>query len=306
LKGFGDNAKVLLIYYALPNGSTIEQTVGKKLKEGDDPLFDVQHIGAQTRFLRNVLKDQTIVTIYLENEKHSWPAWKAATPDYADMVREMIDRTRDIFSEWDPVTGLNGHSGGGRFIFSFLDAFKEIPGYVVRIGFLDSTYGYEDSTYGPKLSGWLSKDKHRYLCALAYNDSVVIYNGKPLVSPTGGTWYRTKCMLKYLSGSISFREKDNDSLIWYTSKDKRAEIILKNNPDGKIFHTVQVELNGFIHSILNGTKYDQRGYSYFGKRAYSDFISDSVIIPVRTLNIPATMRRRDGETERLRDDTTED
>lgn len=45
--GFGRNDKVLLIFYALPNGNTIEQTFGKNLKEGDDWHFNIQHIGAQ-------------------------------------------------------------------------------------------------------------------------------------------------------------------------------------------------------------------------------------------------------------------
>lgn len=47
---------VLLVYYALPNGSTIEQTIGKAIQPGDDWRFEIQHIGAQTRYLRE--KDQ--------------------------------------------------------------------------------------------------------------------------------------------------------------------------------------------------------------------------------------------------------
>jgi len=44
LKGFGKNDKVLLVFYALPNGNSIEQTVGKNLKEGDDWHYNIQHI----------------------------------------------------------------------------------------------------------------------------------------------------------------------------------------------------------------------------------------------------------------------
>ena len=66
LKGFGKNDRVLLVFYALPNGNTIEQTVGKNLKEGDDWHYNIQHIGAQTRYLRHILKKETIVTVYLE------------------------------------------------------------------------------------------------------------------------------------------------------------------------------------------------------------------------------------------------
>ena len=46
-KDFAPDKPVLLILYALPNGNTTAQTVGKKLLPGDDWHFDIQHIGAQ-------------------------------------------------------------------------------------------------------------------------------------------------------------------------------------------------------------------------------------------------------------------
>jgi hypothetical protein len=122
---------------------------------------------------------------------------------------------------------------------------------------------------------------------LAYNDSVVIYNGRQLVSPTGGTWYRSRMMKDYLSGFFDFRVRKRDSLIWNRALKNRVEIILRENNEGRIWHTVQVERNGFIHSTVNGTKLENRGYRYFGKRAYAKFIGDTVIIPLRSLNIPA-------------------
>lgn len=286
IRGFESGKRVLLIFYALPNGNTIEQTFGKKPKEGDDWHFNIQHIGAQTRFLRSVLKNQTLVVVYLENARKSWPLWKAGTPGYEQQVRKMVDGVTEIFAPWSPQVVLNGHSGGGRFVFSYLDAVKNIPDDVVRIAFLDSDYGYEDTIYGPKLRQWLNSKNRKFLCALAYNDSVVVFNGKPLVSPEGGTWYRSRMMLKYLSRGFRFRYRNSDSLIWNTALKKRIEIVLKNNPDKKIFHTVQVERNGFIHSVLSGTKFEQKNYTYFGPRAYSRFIADSVNLPIRCLNIP--------------------
>jgi hypothetical protein len=294
LTGLGDSDSVMLIFYALPNGNTIEQTFGKKLKEGDDWHYDIQHIGAQTRFLRKIVSDRTIVVAYLENSKKSWPAWTSANGDYRDQVKGIVDNVKSIFTRWEPQVVLNGHSGGGRFIFDYMDAEGNIPDDVVRIAFLDSDYGYEDTTYGASLVKWLKSARDKYLCILAYNDSVVIYNGKPLVSPTGGSWYRSKLMKTYFENSFRFREKKRDSLIWYSSQGNRVEIILKPNPHGKIFHTEQVEYNGFIHSILSGTRYEEKGYRYFEARAYLDLIADSVIIPIRRLNIPA--RKPDAET----------
>jgi hypothetical protein len=292
LKGFDKDDKVLLVFYALPNGNTIEQTFGKKLKDDDDWHFDIQHIGAQTRFIRNILKNQTIVVVYLEAIQKSWSLWLANTTDSVKKIKTIVDDVKEMFSQWKPQVVLSSHSGGGRFIFSYIDAVEEIPEDVARIAFLDSNYGYEDTISGPKLARWLKSGKKKYLCTLAYNDSVVIYNGRPLV--TGGTWYRSKMMQKYLSGSFRFRQQDKDTIIWYKSRERKIEIILKTNPDEKIFHTRQVELNGFIHSILSGTRHEKKGYSYFGERAYSGFIADSIIIPICRLNIP--LRRSDAES----------
>ncbi len=294
LKGFGKNDRVLLVFYALPNGNTIEQTLGKKLKEGDDWHFNIQHIGAQTRFLRHLIKKETIVTIYLESGQKSWPAWVAKTSDSIQTVKRMVDNIKEIFAPWHPNVALTGHSGGGRFVFSYLDAVETIPDDVVRISFLDSDYGYVDSLHGPKILNWLKTWRHNCLSILAYNDSVVVFNGKQLVSPTGGTWYRSKLMQKYLAHSLAFKTEEDDSLIWKRALKRRVEFILKTNPNNKIFHTTQVERNGFIHSMVSGTRFEKRGYTYFGERAYLDYIGDSIPIPIRRLNIPP--RKPDAES----------
>lgn len=286
INGFEKDDRVLLVIYALPNGNSIEQTFGKNLKEGDDWHFNIQHIGAQTRFLRNIIKERTVVVAYFENSKKSWPAWNAGLADSGEQVRKMADDIKRLFEPWHPEIVLNGHSGGGSFIFKYLSAAEDIPEDVVRIAFLDSDYGYEDTIHGPKITRWLKSGRDKYLCTLAYNDSVVIYNGKPLVSPTGGTWYRSRMMKDYLGRSFRLREKVRDSLIWYSSPGRRIEFIFKPNPAGKIFHTYQVEYNGFIHSMLSGTRHKQKDYRYFGERAYSQFISDTLALPIRRMNIP--------------------
>lgn len=286
LKGFDAGDRVLLVIYALPNGNTIEQTFGKRIKDGDDWHFNIQHIGAQTRFLRGVIRDRTVVVAYFENNRKSWPAWSANTPACSEETKKIVDAVAALFEPWKPELALNGHSGGGRFIFNYLDAFYSVPDRVVRIAFLDSNYGWENESYGGKLVHWLESGKNRHLCTMAYNDSVVIYNGKPLVSPTGGTWYRSGVMRDYVAGSFRLKKQVRDSLIWYTTRDRKIEFIFKPNPKGKIFHTQQVEYNGFIHSMLSGTGDEQKGYTYFGARAYDEFISDKVIMPVRRLNIP--------------------
>jgi hypothetical protein len=49
---------------------------------------------------------------------------------------------------------------------------------------------------------------------------------------------------------------------------------LKENPERKILHTVQVERNGFIHALVTGTPNENRGYEYYGERAYARWIQE--------------------------------
>lgn len=278
---------VLLVFYPLPNGNTIEQTFGKKTGVEDDWHFNIQHIGAQTRFLRSHIKNKTVVLVYLQAMSRSWPQWVAGNENAIQDIRHTVDRIRNMFAGWNPEVYLNGHSGGGRFVFSFIDSSDDLPQWVSSISFPDSNYGYEDSTAGLKIRSWLKNNHDARLCVLAYNDSIVKYNGKPLVSPTGGTWYKSKKMLDFLSSEFSFtgRSLKRDTIVEFSAEQRRILFLLKENPRGKIYHTVQVEKNGFIHSVLHSTRQEDKKYRYFGKRAYEKYISDSVILPIRALNI---------------------
>jgi hypothetical protein len=57
--------KTIITFFALPNGNTTEQTMGKKMQEGDDWHFDIQHIRAQTKFIRREMPQVNFVVIYL-------------------------------------------------------------------------------------------------------------------------------------------------------------------------------------------------------------------------------------------------
>jgi len=272
---FNPKGKTYLVFYALPNGNNIEWTKGKRLKEGDDWHFDIQHIAAQTRFVRNLDKKNNYIVAYLMAEQKSWPAWKRSTADSIFIIKKIIDSVSNLFSIYHPKIFLNGHSGGGSFIFGFLDAVDAIPDNVERIAFLDSDYGYQDSMHKNKLIKWLNKNNTNKLVVLAYNDSVVIYNGKPLVSPTGGTWYRSRLMQRNLAEAFQFTTVADTAFIKHEALNGRIKIILKENPGGLIYHTEQVAKNGFIFSILSDTRFDKKKYfSYFDERVYEKFIGD--------------------------------
>lgn len=261
----------IVCFYALPNGNTTAQTMGKKMQPGDDWHFDIQHIRAQTVFLRHALKRKNLVVIYLENDQKSWPAWKQKHPDFPTRIPALVDSLTGIIPAAKKQVYLNGHSGGGSFIFGYLAGKRTLPATLKRISFIDSNYGY-DSSYLPVLQQWLATVKDAALNVFAYNDSVALYQGKPVVSARGGTWYRSHLMLQHLQPAMPFYRTVTDSIIHYTSGDRRVQFFFKPNEDRGIYHTQQVELNGFIHSILCGTRKDSKGYRYYGKRAYAAWI----------------------------------
>jgi len=266
--------KTFLVLFALPNGNSIEWTKGKKLKNGDDWHFDIQHIAAQTRFVRTLDKKNNYIVVYLMSEQKSWPAWKKTTEDSKPKIKSIVDDLLDRFREYQPSVILNGHSGGGSFIFGYLDAVERIPRNIERIAFLDSDYGYEDSLHTTKFADWL-QEKNHHLFVLAYNDSIVIFNGKQLVSATGGTWYRSRLMQRKLSNYFTFKTIADTSRIDHSALKGRVRMILKENPDGLIYHTIQVEKNGFIFSLLSNTKFDRRKhFTYFGDRVYARYIEE--------------------------------
>lgn len=271
---FNKKGRTFLILFALPNGNSIEWTKGKKINPGDDWHFDIQHIAAQTRFVRNADKKNNYIIAYLMADQKSWPAWRRTHHGSFDLIRSVVDSLADRFKAYNPAIFLNGHSGGGSFIFGYLDGVPKIPDKIERIAFLDSDYGYDETFHAKKITDWLQNENHK-LFVLAYNDSLVIFNGKPLVSPTGGTWYRSRLMQRKLAETYPFKTVSDTAFIDHSALNGRIKIILKENPNGLIYHTVQVERNGFIYSLLSNTQFDKRKYfTYWGDRIYGKYIAE--------------------------------
>jgi hypothetical protein len=266
---------VKLIFYALPNGNTTEQTIGKVTDTNDDWHFDIQHIGAQTRFLRKMYPNEALVVVYLEANQKSWPAWRKKYAMQPELILKLVDEVRARFHDFKVRVTLSGHSGGGSAIFGFINAQDHIPSDVERIAFLDSNYAYDESLHHKeKLVAWLRDSDRHYLSVLAYNDAIALLNGTTFVSAAGGTWGKSHAMLKDLGAEIKFAGETNAAtgIETYTALDGRVKFLLKENPTREIFHTVQVARNGFIQSMLSGTPLEGQGYVYFGARAYTNWI----------------------------------
>ena len=192
--------------------------------------------------------------------------WRCADP------RNHRRRAETPWRTAHPRIALRGHSGGGSFIFGYLNNVDTIPEEVERIAFLDANYAYQTDRHQGKLTAWLKASDAHYLVVLAYDDAVALLDGKPFVSASGGTWGRSHQMLDDLKASMPFTTEISGGLERSSALAGRVRFLLKENPDRKVLHTVQVEKNGFIESLLSGTKLEGAGYMYFGDRAYTRFI----------------------------------
>ena len=263
--------RIRLVLFALPNGNTIEQTFGRRKQPGDDWHYDIQHIGAQTRFVRRTVKDESVVVAYIEANNHAWPQWLHGQD--ANVTETIVNSIISRYSNVDLHVAIDSHSGGGAFEFAYINSVSEIPAPIDRIAFLDSEYNYDATNHEAKIAKWLRADNH-YLCAIAYDDASARYKGKPFVSAQGGTWGRTHAILSDLGRDFPITRTNSTDPERYEGLSGRIVFLLKENPSAEVFHTVQVERNGFIESLLSGTSYEEKGYTYFGKRAYSKLIHD--------------------------------
>ncbi len=264
-------APVQVVIYAVPAGNTIEQTLGRRLRADDDWHFDIQHLAAQTRWLR-AHGHPNLVLAVVEPQGKSWTAWTREMPHAGAKFGAVLDELRRA------VPGaritLASHSAGGSAIFSLLDERESLPDDVERLVFLDSNYRYDASRgHAAKLAAWLQGAPDRVLYVAAYEDFRARLEGKAFVSEAGGTWGRSQAMLTDLAGVLGGFERRNDDgpLEDHRAKDGRAIFLLRRNPEAAIWHTRLVELNGFIHAMRAGTPEEAKGYRYLDPRVYGEF-----------------------------------
>lgn len=287
---FDSSQPVDLILYALPNGNSTLQTMGRRMVEGLDWHFDIQNIGAQTRALRTMGFPNAIVA-YLEADSKSWPSWRQSR-GYEKANRrivEIVDQVRRAAGEPEAMrVTLAGHSGGGSFMFGFIEGQDSIPRWIDRIIFLDANYNF-DWSHGEKLVKWLRDDARHHLVVLAYDDRNIMLDGKKVVSDSGGTWRASERMINYLREPYEFSTDTLGEFRRYRAP--QVDILLHPNPENKILHTTMIgEMNGYMHAMLTG-----RG-GYVGgllktSRAYSAFTADSVVLPAAS---PPDIPRRDS------------
>lgn len=262
-----------LIIFALPNGNTLEQTLGCKMKPGLDWHCDIQHIAAQTRLLRTLFPDEQIVLVCAEAPKLSWPSFRKDVPAANARIGKFVDAWRNEFGTKDCKVTLTGHSGGGAFMFGTIEANDEIPAYIDRIAFLDANYSFAADLHAKKLESWLQADTARRFIVVCYDDREITYNGKKVVGPDGGTYRATGRMRTAISKVIPLTESVHDPFQETTGLEGRIHFYTHPNPQNKILHTALVgDMNGFLHIATLGTPQEGKWGTFGGPRAYSQFV----------------------------------
>ena len=260
-----------LVVYTVPAGNSIEQTLGRALRRDDDWHFDIQHVAAQARWLRSHGRPNLVLAV-LQPARGSWVTWTRDNERPGEKFAGMLGELRR------KVPGarltLASHSAGGSAVFSLLEFWEAIPPEVERIAFLDSNYRYDPARgHAARLSAWLKGGGDRRLVVMAYEDFRARIDGVPFVTEKGGTWGRSLAMRDDLAvgvGGLTLRQ--SGPLEDYRDSGGRAVLLLRHNPEGAIWHTRLVELNGFIHSMLAGTSGEGRGYDYLAPRVYGDLV----------------------------------
>ena len=261
-----------LIVFALPNGNTLEQTLGCQMKPGMDWHYDIQHIAAQTRMLRTLEPKEKIVLICAEAPGLSWPSFRK-NKDANATIGKLVDDWRRQFGTPDCKVTLTGHSGGGSFDFGVIESAEKIPDYIDRIAFLDSNYAFDAALHAKKFEQWLNGDKSRRLFVICYDDREITLNGKKVVSDTGGTWRATGRMHDALGKDFKLNDSTGELFQETTGLDGRIHFYKHPNPENKILHTVLVgEMNGLLHIETLGTPNEENWGKFGGPRAYTKFV----------------------------------
>ncbi|MBA4107512.1 MAG: hypothetical protein C0485_17380 [Pirellula sp.] len=268
-----------VMIFALPNGNTLEQTLGCKKAEGLDWHYDIQHVLAQTRLLRKLTPEEPITLVCAEAGGLSWPTWRGSRADGNARIGAFADQWRREFGADDARVTLTGHSGGGSFIFGAIEAFDQIPVWIDRIAILDANYAFDAAKHGGKLVRWLQGDKSRRLIVLAYDDRNIEFNGKKVVGPDGGTFRATQRMVDAFRPEFAIEERQTGPFTEYVGLDGRVRFYVHPNPQYKILHTALVgDMNGLVQAQTLGTPAEGTWGTFGGPRAYEAFVEERPVV----------------------------
>ena len=180
---------------------------------------------------------------------------------------------------------MAGHSGGGSFLFGYIDASAEIPAEVERVLFLDANYSYSDADkHGDKLLAWLRGDRKRRLVVIAYDDRKITLNGKLVNGPEGGTYRATERLTARFTKELKLTESTSGAFVNRFGMEGQVALHLHTNPKNLILHTALVgDMNGLLRGLTDLDPKPTWG-TFGGTRAYDKWVQPASAIPPRPEN----------------------
>jgi len=290
-----------LVVYATPNGNTIEQTLGCARVDGLDWHFDIQHVAAQIRRMREIQPTaaDAVVLAVVQAPKLSWPSFRQTQKGADALIQQIVESmAKEVGAE---RVVLSGHSGGGSLIFGYLDSVDVIPAAIDRIVFLDANYAYADEKqHGDKLLAWLRSAASRRLVAIAYDDREIVLDGKKVVGPTGGTFRASQRMIDRFARELALTDDRHGPFLRRSGLGGQIELFIHPNPGNKILHTALVgEMNGLLHGLTLGTDLESKWGAFGGPRAYTRWIQDEPAVDPTPPAQPRPLSAK-SSNERLR------
>jgi hypothetical protein len=274
-----DSERRVLVLYATPNGSTIEQTLGCRKSEALDWRYDIQHVAAQLRLVREFDPRADYVLAVVQAPKLSWPAFRRDESEAGQIILDLVQSLAADVKATSVV--LSCHSGGGSFLFGTINAHQAIPDTFERIVLLDANYSYsDDDRHGDKLLAWLARKECHRLVVIAYDDREVVLNGRKAIGPEGGTFRATARMTARIGRDRELTESQVGP--WLHTRDKAGQVrcFVHTNAENKILHTALVgDMNGLVHALTLGTEQEEKWGRFGGPRAYDKWIQAEPSMP---------------------------
>ncbi len=238
-----------LVIYATPNGNSIEQSLGCNKPTSVDWRFDIQHVAAQIRWLRNQDTSMDYILAVVQSPQLSWPEFRRTKADANRWIMNFVESIRNEVSATDVV--LACHSGGGSFLWGWMNAHEELPNFVNRMVFLDANYSFStEDGHDRKLLPWLTRTKDNALIVIAYDDREIELDGKKVVGKDGGTYRATQRMQQIFSLQIPFSETQEGDFCNWLGMQGRIQFRVHQNPKNQILHTALVgEMNGLAFGL---------------------------------------------------------
>ncbi len=267
------DAPLRLVVFATPNGNSIEQTLGCRAADGVDWHFDIQHVAAQVRRLRELAPAEDVALACVEADGLSWPAWRARRGGGGAGVRAIVAAARAALPGRAVKIDLCAHSGGGSFLWGYVEDGDGIPDEVERIVFLDANYSYAEARHGEPLRAWLRRAARHRLVVLADDDREVELGGKKVVGADGGTFRASQRMLDALAGPFALRTVREGDVELTRSEEAQVTVLRHLNPQRRILHTALVgDMNGLLWALTVGDDEASRWGTFGGPRAYTAWI----------------------------------